>query len=389
MLVVCPRIYGHAFFNSKDIPFMTFMIMSAYSGLRFLKAPSVIRAFVHAFFCALAVDTRIAGVLMPGITLMMYGAQTIVLSQNRSWKSFFAIVCYVLFSFLLIVLMWPMLWQNPVEKFIQFFQSAAHYQHPFYEFYMGQWLKPIDHELPWHYLPVWMMVTIPIIVLVLFFLGISSFLISLKRGLSAITQQPVMVMSLLWFFIPLTIVTITKPTIYDGWRHFYFVYPAMVMIAIYALSCLYAHKRIFVAVLFLLIINLSFTLTKMVGLHPYEHVYFNQLAGKDLQSSLKDFELDLWGVEYRKPIEYILNNDLGKDISLYSPNVFAPLNLLLIPAQQERGVHFVHDPHLAKYWILDYYAMKSRQNELELSRKLFMLSIDGVDVIGVYERSRF
>ena len=44
----------------------------------------------------------------------------------------------------------------------------------------------------------------------------------------------------------------------------------------------------------------------MIKDHPHQNVYFNFLAGKNIQTK---FELDYWGLSNKQALEYILKND--------------------------------------------------------------------------------
>ena len=58
--------------------------------------------------------------------------------------------------------------------------------------------------------------------------------------------------------------------------------------------------KIFVA---LFLSHIAFAMIKD---HPHQNVYFNFLAGKDIQTK---FELDYWGLSNKQALEYILKND--------------------------------------------------------------------------------
>ena len=57
----------------------------------------------------------------------------------------------------------------------------------------------------------------------------------------------------------------------------------------------------------------------MIKNHPFQFVYFNKFAGKNVASN---FELDYWGTSNKSVLKYIINNDskkykmLGRDSML-------------------------------------------------------------------------
>ena len=53
----------------------------------------------------------------------------------------------------------------------------------------------------------------------------------------------------------------------------------------------------------LFLVHIAFIMIKD---HPHQNVYFNFLAGKNIQTK---FELDYWGLSNKQALEYILKND--------------------------------------------------------------------------------
>ena len=53
-------------------------------------------------------------------------------------------------------------------------------------------------------------------------------------------------------------------------------------------------------------------------MHPYQNVYFNRLAGKDMQMIKQRFDLDYWGLAYREGLAYILSVDDRETIPVYA-----------------------------------------------------------------------
>lgn len=53
-------------------------------------------------------------------------------------------------------------------------------------------------------------------------------------------------------------------------------------------------------------VSIAFTAAWMWRAHPYQNVYFNDLAGKNLRTR---FELDYWGLANRRGLEHVLSVD--------------------------------------------------------------------------------
>ena len=65
MLVLSPRIFGNAFFNSMDIVFLASFSLAANASLAFFLKPNWRLAILGGLWCAIAFDVRNLGILVP------------------------------------------------------------------------------------------------------------------------------------------------------------------------------------------------------------------------------------------------------------------------------------------------------------------------------------
>ena len=103
---------------------------------------------------------------------------------------------------------------------------------------------------------------------------------------------------LLWL-LPLAFAMLTRTRVYNGWRHFYFLYGPMLALAVLGARELWMHmrgarRRVFAALLGLC---MAFTRAWVSPTqHPYQYAYYQplvQLRGMDYN------ELDYWNVSAR------------------------------------------------------------------------------------------
>ena len=71
------RIFAHSYYNSVDIGFLSFFSISLYTCLRFLEAPGLRTGFCHGIGCALVADTRIAGLVVPVTTMLIFVVESV------------------------------------------------------------------------------------------------------------------------------------------------------------------------------------------------------------------------------------------------------------------------------------------------------------------------
>ena len=150
-------------------------------------------------------------------------------------------------------------------------------------------------------------------------------------------------MFLLLFGVPLIAVIVLNSALYDGWRHLYFIYAPFLLIAMTGATWLpdllgkgraglERHATLFLAAV--IVICPIFSGYQMITSHPFQNVYFNMAAGNNAGQL---FELDYWGLSFRKALEYIVKNDKRPVIGL-SANVTVPLeNNSIFLAKEDFG----------------------------------------------------
>ena len=177
-----------------------------------------------------------------------------------------------------------------------------------------------------------MTITTPFLYLLYFVAGLAASFrcIALFLRAPADHDAPRCLLSLLWFFVPVVMVIALDSVFYDSWRHLFFVYPAFLLIALQGLTfVLDLSKRRLgpplrtvakVALTCAVVLSLATTIRFMVRHHPHQNVYFNRLAGPDMATVKIRFEMDYWGLSYRRALEYIVENDQRPRILVHAAN---------------------------------------------------------------------
>jgi hypothetical protein len=305
--IFSPRIFSDAFYNSVDIGAMVFLIFAMASMMTYLERPtSLRRAWIHGLICAAAIDTRLTSIFAPLFTLV---ALAFLLSKSANRRELIkAAVIYLGTLTGFTILFWPYLWTNPFAHFFHAIHRTAGFNNPadFYRPYLG--LQ--DYRVPpWHYNFVWIAITTPIIFLGCAVVGFFESCRSLigerwkVRGLS--------LLSLAWFFLPLLLAIVLQTSLYNGWRHHFFVYPALVILFLVGLKALMPFLRRWrlakIIFIFAFAVELFDVAAFMIRNHPYHHVYFNRLISMEKAREL--FEMDYWGLSYREGYERLLHLD--------------------------------------------------------------------------------
>lgn len=394
-LLVSPRIFADAFYNSKDIPTLVFFIISIFTLVRLLEKPNFRNVLWHALACALLIDIRLPGIFVPVLTFGFFVLTFIfVPEQRRQWRKIVVLLgAYIVSLAGLVVLFWPFLWQHPVAHFLEAYADMSHFsrQAGLGLLYAGQNIAAAD--VPWHYIPLWILITTPLTYLVLFFLGAGASIghfFGNARDYFKKQKQDLVV--LCWFFGPLSAVIILHSIVYDGWRQLYFIYPALIYISLVGIEEVLIFlrnfevrmqtlgKRILVCIIG---VSLLGTLWFMIRNHPYQNLYFNALIGGQ-ESARKNFEMDYWGLTFREGLEYILAHDNDLVIPVTFAGGSEDNTLILTPEMKKRfSVLGEADIDSAKY-VLSNYRWQQYDN-MPWDNEFYSVKIDGVKVMTVFK----
>ena len=75
-----------------------------------------------------------------------------------------------------------------------------------------------------------------------------------------------------------------KPNLYNGWRHFYYLYPSIIVISVYGIKKLLNKNNSLKIITYLILIcNFIILINWKIQNHPNQQVYFNIFAGKDIK----------------------------------------------------------------------------------------------------------
>lgn len=391
LLLLSPRIVADAFYNSKDLPFLSFFVIAVLTLFRFLDQPGPARGLAHALACALATDVRIVGVLLVPLTLLA------VVATGREGRSgglplarALAIAAVMAAGYVgAVVLLWPFLWQEPVRRFVEAFLVMARFPWQETVLFMGERLPA--PALPWFYLPVWIGVSTPLSVLLFLPLGVVAALQGARhRGRPAAEAAVV----LAWAFGPVAAVIAMRSVLYDGWRQMYFVYPALVLLAAAGVQAAWrvAHstgapgwrRAMARAALALLLADAVATAAWMIRWHPFQNVYFNRLAGRRAAVPER-FEADYWGLSARRLLEHVLATDDRSEIGLLALEPSVETSALILPRADRQRLRFVTEARDADYVVTHHRYLAGGATAAD---DAFVLRVDGMRIGSVFRGGR-
>ena len=292
LLAPSPRFFGDAMNNPKDLPFAAVSVVSLYYiSLMSPRWPylSFGTAVKIAVPVALALSIRAGALLYAGYAGMLAGAFFLA-ERTYDWRRLLNLSLRLLGLLAAVLVMgtvaWPWAQQNPFIRPIIGLLGFSNFDYGGMVLFRG--VEYVASELPWTYVPTWLAISTPPVVLV----GV----------LLSLAPQPAGVRwprAALWFIVllPIAIVVLRGSTIYDGIRHLLFIYPPLVLIAasgwaVWLSSAVGPRRRLVAGVL--LAIGLADVLIFNVRAFPNQIVYFNQLVGGPKGAFLR-YDMDYWG----------------------------------------------------------------------------------------------
>ena len=256
-----------------------------------------------SLFGALAANTKIVGIFGWGVMCLCAVA---LVTASRRWN--LRMVLTALWTGTTFVLFYtaltPAMWSDPLGYIKHLLLNASGFTRwPGVVVFRGMVFDHSVNPLPRYYLPWMMMVTLPLYVPPLAAVGQVTLLLRAARQKARLLSDPTtlsLAAATLMWFVPLAAAMVMRPLVYNGWRHFYFVYAGVAVLAAHGLGACtrqarrfggdYGMHRIFAAGLCLFFI---WTGRDIARNHPYQYAYYNRLAHETAQT---DMELDYWVV---------------------------------------------------------------------------------------------
>ena len=386
-LIISPRIFAHSFYNPKDIPFLSAYVISIYTLLLLLEKKNILTAILHGLAIGLVCSIRTPGLVIIPITLLFY-LFDLFLSRDK-WKSYLKAGIFLFIDLILAAALvyWftPYLYTNAVANFIQIFNVMKQFPWVNYHLYMG---KDIENQIPWHYSIVWFWISSPVLYGILF--GAGCFAIAM-RSIQSKTRDHFFALRDFYlvgacWFLPLASVIVMKSVIYTDNRQMYFIYPALLLFAVYGFKFLTdilrqktLHWQWLTAII--LIAGLAYPVYFMVRYHPYQYTYFNFLAGSKMSVVKQRFGLDTWGVSVKEGLEYIARTDPAQKINVKIIGTFNGGWLLL--DKQDRKRLNVAAPNPADYVIETYrfYPL----HPVSGGKVIYSINVGDTDILAVYK----
>ncbi|WP_082318245.1 ArnT family glycosyltransferase [Hymenobacter sp. DG25A] len=387
LLLLSPRFFAESFYNSKDLIFMAFFTVAMYTLLRLLEKPTVGRAIVHGLATAAAIDVRIMGLMLVAFTLGMLSLEAFARPTPNKATLLRSGGAFLVAAFVFTVMGWPYLWANPVGNLVLAFQTMSHFRWVGPVLYMGEML--LSTQLPWHYIPVWILVTTPVAYTLAFVGGVLVIVAGFSfQRLRTSPHYRFDVLFLGWAVGPIVVVVLLHSVLYDGWRHLYFLYPALLLLAVVSVRAMLqavkqhrAWRPLAFAVVGLGAAEMVYTLIRMVQDHPFQNVYFSCVPGPAAE---RLFERDYWALSNRQGVEWLLAHDPSPKITLQT-NSANPINIIYLILRPEEARRLDLGNASPRYFMTNY-REHPQPYPPSMGREVYTIRASGMRVLSIFQR---
>ena len=381
LLALSPRIFAHSFFNSKDIIFLAYFQIANYYGYKFLlNNKSNKNILLFAITIALASTVRPLGLVL----LFFYISLNFLRNKKLFLKQNFKLIIY---SIIFLYIFWPHLWANPIINFYEAFFYFSKIPWDGNVFFNNELID--GRNLPFYYLPIWIFITTPEIIIIIFLFSIFIIIQKLfNRELERIDVLEDILFAFVFIVIPIGLNFVLKTILFDGWRHFYFIYPFIIMIGMSLFK--YLNKKLLNRFFEILIwINIIFLIFWNISNNPFQYLYFNKLLiGKN---SLSLFEKDYWGISNKQLVERINDIEAEKiNWSFHGSNM--KTSLLILNSNDQKKFNYINKDNFTEkfYVFINNRNLSKKEINKILKEKNFISKIIFKDefINGVYVENK-
>jgi len=378
-LLLMPRMFFHAHLANIDttVAITWFVAMYAFwklepqGPLQGEHRRGWLPVLITGIAYGLALGTKMNAIVMP----LVWGVW--VLLFRRTWASLLRLAAVTLIGGLTFVAMWPWLYHDTINRLLYYLFMASRFKdRP--QFYLGQTLP----HVPWHYPFVITLAVVPLVITVMYSLGI--FRIARprsaaegtlrsqgrpRRGQPSQPSHETGWLLLLNAVTPLLFAATGLQAAYSGERHFVPAYPYLACLAGIGFASVLdqmagAGQRMlprFTPRAWRLSIGLALTLLLVpvllsaAILHPYQLSYYSELVGGLPGATRLGFETTFWCETYQDALPY-LNAHAEPSATVWAENPFVlrfyqRYGLLRADLQPTGGD--VVDPRLADYAVVE------------------------------------
>lgn len=315
-MLAMPRLFGQAFGNLKDIPFACGYAAGIYMIIRFIKEFPKVKwstTILLALSVAFTSSVRIGGLILfayLGLAIVTYlilkpfYLKYIVSTKLCLVRLLGQGIVILIIGYFAGLLFWPYalrdVFQNPLESL----SVMEHYKVSIRQVFNGELLW--STQLPWYYLPKWILISTPEFIL----LGFLICTVSLIRYLPKPVKSKQLFIELFVFFtllFPLVYVIVIRANLYSGVRQLLFVFPILTVLSSVGIYRIWKLKRSMkISLVSLFFILMIIPVQHQAKTFPVDYVYFNSISGGN-KKAWSNYEYDYYFHSIKESSDYLIN----------------------------------------------------------------------------------
>lgn len=378
------RFFAHSFYNIKDLMFTSLFMISMFCAVRALKTDYAAKwCLLFAVSSAFTVSSRLVGALLPAALLLVILIDHIIHRKPLPVKALL-LICAAYPIWLLIT---PASWTDPINFSLRYMRKFSDYKDSMTHTPMFEGTTVRKENLPWNYILQWIGITVPLVYLVFSALGLIFFGFRITRKTERESMDPlcsrIMMIVLMIFAAAILYQIIKRPAVYHDWRHLFFLYPLIIVYAVFGFHTLFygnlpAVKWTSAAVLTL---SLVYNFFLIIQNHPAEYMSYNPIG----QQVGDQYEGDYYGLSIFQQLMWIVdNNTEQKSVTAYGNNRWRLKKdyWMLSDAQREQVVI----PSVDTDYIIFWHQRGTNFPEIEGYEEVYPVISYGVKISALYQK---
>ncbi|MBQ4514557.1 MAG: hypothetical protein II969_16310 [Anaerolineaceae bacterium] len=303
------RFFAEAFLNIKDVVFSSLCVITLFYAERILLTKYEKKwGILFAIATAFTVSSRLAAAIIPLLLIVFILVKTVIRHEKFPLK-ILLLICLAYPVWLLIT---PASWTDPLGFSLGYVTTFSDYNAwDGVVLFEGKYLW--KDQVPGDYWFRWIGMTVPLVYLlfsvcgIIFFLGSLVLLLPGRGKRDFPVRDQMLLMMFLIIFGTFLYKHLKHPTVYNGWRHAYYLYSMFIMFAVYTLFRLFVMRthipaRCGAALLGAAIV---YNLAMIAANHPAEYAAFNPI-GRRVSDQ---YEGDYWGLSVYQCMDWLSDYD--------------------------------------------------------------------------------
>ena len=340
LFLLHPRLYAHSFFNTKDLPFASMLMLALYLTERAFRRDTVGAFILLGVAVGIAVNLRIMGLMLFPAVIAMRGLDLWYAADKLERRRILATAAlFALTALITIYALSPYAWTNPRDYLAGALNLTVN--HPYTVSVLFQGETYLSTDLPPHYSLTGFLLTTPPPALLLGVIGTAALLLAIcSRPAALFRNSPLRFgcLILACFLLPLLAITLLGGSAYY-WRHLFFLYAPFCVLAAVGIHWLTAARPIpyrflrLAAGFGLTGLALALTVLLMAQLHPAQHDYFNFLTDRTTPDRLLTRYRTSPELSWPYTLSHLLNRHPNELLGVQAPRQSAAI---LPPAARRR-----------------------------------------------------